>query len=152
MFYIKKIIYSIILFLCFMFITSCDFSGNDFDYIESGTRIELSMTNYSDYINAGMTKLEVSTCEGFFDGLKIKFKSSGYSAFSYFYVGIKTTISALALNDMGTYEEISFTYFFDLDENGYAEGKENIEFGTLYRNIKDLRWEVSEIDGFIVKK
>ena len=150
----NKILIVLVFMLSVSFLSGCGFFGKDtFSDYESGQKIILTTDNYATFIDLYKGNLKVVTDDdGMYNGIKYKFSTDGYSAFSYFNVIIKITLSVDALNNVGDYQELSYTFTLKLDHTGSSFDKSELETKVLFRNFKNLTWQVSSVSGYIVKK
>ena len=149
---LNKIVTLLIIVLSCFLLIGCEDKTNDFDFIESGTKINLDITNHDLYLNIKSNKLEGKTKSELFYGIAFKYTCTGYTEFSYYNVQVTFEVNCEALNDAGEYVPIKFTKTSFLDEAGNQVMHDTHEFGNKFRNLKDITWKVSEVSGYIVKK
>ena len=133
-------------------LVGCNISSENSTQYESGTKITITMNNYTDFVHIKAKRLAAKTTNDLFIGIVFKYDCEGYEEFSYYNVEITIKVNAKALNDSGEYEDVEFTKVIFLDESGDGVKHDTYEFGTSFRNLKDITWKVFNVKGFVVKK
>jgi hypothetical protein len=85
-------------------------------------------------------------------GIAVDYKSTGDNDFSYFNVRVVITASMEVLDDDGKYHPLEFTKTIFLDESGNGRAYDTYTFEKGYRNVKNITWEVTSLEGYVVKK
>ena len=148
----KKILILSFVMIFTFFLLACDTGEEKFANYNSGDKIILTTTNYSTFIDLYNNSLKSKESSDEYYCISYSYNSFGYSVLSYFNVEITITIRSKVLTENGKYNDLIFEKTLKLDKTGYVNIKDKYEFGTSYRNVKDLEWEVTKVSGFVVKK
>lgn len=137
---------------CCLILTSCIKEKKDFSKYKSGEKIEIYATTYLDFVSSRLKTKIIKNDDNSFYGIEINGKIEGYDELSYYNIFINFEVNVDALNELGYYENVKYTFSVPLDKNGNVEIEKTFKFEMPYRNVKNLKIEAIDASGFIVIK